>query len=470
MALRALGIVSVLGLLPVFAACEQDSTTGGGPVLGTPDVPSSSGSPPVEPPCSASTAGPTHHEGDIVGEEVWKADASPHILDGTVTVRNGAKLTIEPCAEVRLAKSAYIQIAMPGTPNTGSLVAEGTATRPIRFLGDGEARWSSVTVQAPGTARFAYVTFENGGGGDFQEGATVVALGDAEDGADPILFVDHVTITKSLGAGAWIQRGATFLPGSRDLTIRESGNDTTPYPLEIEEHSLDALPTGSYTGNERDEILVEPRGGRTAGSGLLADATIHDRGVPYHVGRSKGQNLNIGGRPDGKLVTLTIEPGVVMRFEAGAGLNVQRATNQLPSNAALRAIGTAERPIVLGSAAATPHAGDWRGIAFGGIPDASNRIEHVRIEDAGYDCGCILNTCSAITQHEGAIIFTAQPPSAFITNTKFVDIAGHGVSEGFDGTFVDFRPTNEFVGLTGCAQTRPRDTSMICPTPRPACD
>jgi hypothetical protein len=277
-------------------------------------------------------------------------------------------------------------------------------------------------------------------------------------------FVDHVTIAKSRGTGVWMQRGATFASGSRDLTIRESGSE----PIEIEEHALDALPSGSYTGNARDEILVDPRGGQYAGSGILEDTTVHDRGVPYRVGRSKGASLVVGGRPDKKLVTLTIEPGVVMRFVEGGSLRVQHATRQEPSTAALRAIGDAARPIVLTSAAPVPTPGAWQGLWFGGIPDPSNVIDHVRIEYAGGDCGCILDTCSAISAHEGAIILTGEPASAFVTNTTFVGIASHGITEGYVGAFVDFRDTNDFQGVSGCAQTRPRIAT--CPSPLPACD
>jgi hypothetical protein len=401
---------------------------------------------------------------------VWSADTSPHIVKNTVNVRGGATLTIEPCAEVRIAKGQYIHVAYPITPNTGTLVAEGTADQPIRFVGESGERWSSISVRAPGTARFAYVTFEGGGGGDFQESATLAAYGDGEDGADPILSVDHVTILRSLGTGVWLSRGAAFKQGSRDLTIRESGDATSPYAMEIEEHAFDTLPTGAYTGSAKDEILVTPAGGRTAGSGLLADGTLHDRGVPYRIGRTSQDSLRIGGRPDGQLVTLTIEPGVVMRFSPGSALKVQHFTNDKPSTAAIRALGTAARPILMTSAADQPKAGDWQGIWFGGVPAATNEIDHVRIEFAGGDCGCILNTCSQITAHEGAVIFTAQPPSPFITNTVFANVAGHGVTEGFDGAFVDFRPTNTFESVSGCVQTRPRDVTTHCPSPRPSCD
>lgn len=192
--------------------------------------------------------------------------------------------------------------------------------------------------------------------------------------------------------------------------------------------------------------------------------------MPYKVGRSKQSSLIIGGRPDSKLVTLTIEPGVKMRFTSGSALKVQHFTNEKPSTAAIRALGTAAKPIILTSAADAPQPGDWQGVWFGGIPDATNEIDHMRIEYAGGDCGCILLTCSMIAQHEGAVIFTAQPAGPFITNTAFVNVAGHAITEGYDGAFIDHRPTNSFEGVSGCVQTRPRNPDTTCPTPRPTCD
>lgn len=465
-------VLCVVGVVPWgLVGCDSSSgSVAEGPTPTPVEVPAGGDAGSPEPSCPTHTTGPTVHEGDVEQDEVWTAETGPHVVEANVNVRNGKKLTIEPCVEVRMAAGTYLQVAFPGTPNTGSLIAEGTEKRPIRIVGEGGARWASLAVHAPGTARLAHVFVEGGGGGDFQDHATLAVYGDGEDGSDPAVFVDHVTISKSLGTGAWFQRGATFIAGSRDLTIKESGGDEFPYPIQIEEHTLDSLPSGSYTGNKKDEILIQPGGGQVVGEGLIEDGTMHDRGIPYHFGRFKSQNLVIGGRADGKLVTLTIEAGVMIRFMEGSALKVQSFTTNKPATAALRALGTADKPIVLTSANASPKAGDWLGIWFGGVPSSADVIDHVRIEDAGYDCGCILNTCSAITEHEGAIIFTAQPPSAFVTNTVFSNIAGHGVTQGYDGAFVDFRPTNTFEAVSGCAQTRPRDPSTSCPSPKPACD
>src|SRR5690606_38490879 len=109
-----------------------------------------------------------------------------------------------------------------------------TAEQPIRIVGDEGARWASISVRAGGTVRLAHVTLADGGAEATQNGATIAAYGDGEDGSDALVFVDHVTIEKSHGAGVWMSRGASFVKGSRDLVVKESGNAADPYPLVIE--------------------------------------------------------------------------------------------------------------------------------------------------------------------------------------------------------------------------------------------
>lgn len=418
--------------------------------------------------CPVPTLGPTTHRTDVTRDTTWTAATSPHIVETDVDILDGATLRIEPCVEVRFAKDTHLRVAYPAIPNSGALIAEGTEQKPITFKGEGGVRWSSLFIYAPGTARLAYVTIENGGADRFEGNASINVV--AGDVGAPMLFVDHVTVRGSLGTGVRFEGAGTFIAGSQALTITGSGNGENPYPLAISEHAFDALPTGSYTGNRTDEIVIDPVGTRVAGSGVVRDATVHERGVPYHVGRSSLDNLLIGGGGAGTLATLTFEPGVVMKFEPGAALHVQRFSDLQPSTAAIRALGTAEKPVVFTSAATTPRSGDWRGLWFGGVPRANNVLDHVRIEYAGAWCGCQLLTCSDITSFNGAVIFNAQPPSAFITNTTFANIEGHGITQGFDGTLVNFRPGNTFENVSGCAQTRPRDTVASCPSPRPVCD
>jgi hypothetical protein len=417
--------------------------------------------------CPTPTGGPTMHAGDVKGVETWTAAASPHIIGTSVWVRDGAKLTIEPCASVLLAQDQNLSVAYPSTPNTGTLIAEGSPTHPIRFAGQNGARWADLIVHAPGTARLKYVTLEGGGGnvGNGTGGATILVSGDGVLPADPTILLDHVTIKGSATGGLWMRSGATFLPGSTDLVVTQSGSTDYPYPVQLEEHSIDGLPTGSYTGNKIDEMLLRTFGTGVAGGGLIVNATLHDRGVPYHV---EG-NFSIGGGTT--RATLTVEPGVTMKFEPQAQLRIQAFTGTDPANAAIVAVGTAAKPIVFTSAAPAPKAGDWNGLWFGGALEPTNRLDYVHIEYAGYDCLCSFNSCSDITTYSGAVILTNPPPNgAFITNSTFKAIAGHGVTEGFEGSLVNFRPTNTF-DVSKCVQTLPKVVSpQSCPNPLPACD
>lgn len=443
----------LLALVPLLAGCPPADEL-------LPDV----GLPPAACP---ERAGPTLHARDVTSDEVWTAAGSPHVIEGDVDVVNGATLRIEPCAEVQLGAASHLRIAFPSTPNRGALVAEGTATQPITFKAATGASWASLFVHAPGAARLSWVTFTGGGGGSFEDGATIRVVGGAP--GEPLLFVDHVTITQSRGTGVSFAGAAAFMPGSRDLTISGSGGEENAFPLTVSEHALGSVPSGSYTGNRSDEILIDPVGTGVAGEGIVFDQVLRDYGVPYRVGRWSGDSLLVGGR-EGSLATLTIEAGVVLKFEPRTALKVQSTTTALPSTAALRAMGTAERPVVFTSAAPMPSPGDWRGLWFGGRPQASNRLEFVRIEYAGSDCACSLVSCSTISESEGAVIFTAQPAGGFIFNSTFKAIAGHGVVQGFDGVLVDFKSSNHFVDVAGCQQTHPRNADTTCPSPRPACD
>lgn len=425
------------------------------------------------PACPDPGNGPTMHSGEIVGAETWAADDSPHVVTGTLNVRDGATLTIEPCAEVLLDAGVGINVAYPLTPNTGTLIAEGTERKPIRFAGNEGARWAHVYVNTPGTARFAYVTFENGGADAFEANATLVAAGDGTTPTARDLFVDHVTITGSLGAGVLLANVAGFAPGSTQLTVTGSGNTEHPYPLEIGEHSMDSIPDGSYTGNSQDEILVVPTGANSQ-LGLQESGTLRDRGVPYHVGTptdAVGSSLRIGAGNGEPLTVLTIEGGVVLKFEPAKNyaLQVEAFTGDFPASGEIHALGTEERPIVFTSAAATPAPGDWMGLWFGGQPQSGNQLDYVRIEYAGAECGCVLNGCSAETEDEAAIIIHNQPPSSFLTSSTISNSAGHGITRAWRGASIDFASTNTFVDNAGCNQTLNEAADGSCPDPLPSC-
>jgi hypothetical protein len=408
--------------------------------------------------CPAPTRGPTHHDEDIVGHEVWTADASPHIVDWTVDVRDGATLEIEPCAVVQLAQGHGMNVAYPGTPTTGTLIAEGTEDQPIRFEGIDGGRWGHLFVQAPGTASLAHVTFADGGGVD-RRGASLIVSGTNEWPTPTPVFVDHVTVTRSLGIGVIVDHVAGFADGSTDLVISASGDDAHPYPLLVGEHTIGSIPSGSYTGNAVDKILIDPE------HSIAQDATMRELGVPYIV--AEANDLVVASGDENAPATLTIEPGVRIEIAAERAVEIEHFTGDFMASGALVALGTAEKPIVFTSASPTPQPGDWTGLWFGGVVQPTTQLDHVRIEYTGAWCGCILLTCSDIDEFEGAVIMSQEPDHVFVTNSVIVNGSSHGFVLGYDGAALDFASVNEFEGMAGCPMTLPRDGA--CPSPLPSC-
>lgn len=415
----------------------------------------------------APAAGPlVIHEEAPAGDETWTASAGVHIVRYPLHLAAGTTLTIEPCAEVLFEQDAGILLDKEGS----RLVAEGTAEQPISFRGKDGARWTDIQVHHPAEAVLRHVRLENGGGDGFAYNATLVANGDQQTPAKRPLLVDHVTIRDSIGAGVLLQWAAAFAEGSTDLTITETGSDENPYPIRMGEQAIGSVPTGEYTGNRKDELLIVDEGANQVG-GLQQDATLRDRGVPYHFGDWTNAHFFIGaGGKDAPLTTLTIEAGVTIRFEPNSFLEIEHWTGEFPASGAVRALGTKDKPVVFTSGAATPQPGDWGGLWFGGIARDSNVFENVRIEYAGHDCGCVLLSCNDLDGFEGAVIFSQQPPSNFFSGSSIAHVAGHGVVRGWRGTAgLDFLTGITYEDVSGCKQTRPQIEGQSCPSPMPSC-
>lgn len=417
--------------------------------------------------CPTELTGPTVHEGEIKADEVWSAKAGPHIVKSTVHVIEGAKLTIEPCATVKLARDADLEVAHPYTPNRGELVAVGTESKPIRFERLEDGAWGRLFIYHPGRARLAYVTLEGGGGSTAEYGETIAYTGDGSLPSKHGLFVDHVTVTQSRGLGVHVYGGGAFETGSNALTIRASGDVGNPYPLMIGELAIDSVPTGTYTGNKVDEIVVRPETVSGAG-GLQESATMHERGVPYRIGLTPNlDNLFIGRGSGSATPTLTIEAGITLKMVKGVAIELD-GSNGAP--AVIKALGTKEKPVVFTSAESTKSPGDWRGFYFNGHVSADNVLSNVRIEYTGADCLCSLVTCSkGVSEYEAALIFGERPAKMFLENSVIAHASGHAIVQGWDGTPLDWKASNTFDDVAGCIATLPRNADTSCPESAPAC-
>src|SRR5262249_31449707 len=291
------------------------------------------GPPPAQPdgPACPAATGPTHHSASINADETWTAAGSPHLVDFSISIH--AKVTIEACAEVRIASNATITVG-PG----GAIVGEGTADQRIAIGAiDVEQPWATIRAIG-GSIRLAHATVSDGGlppgnAVPFTCGAFIAPMG-----TDPRAHVAALSVVHVGGVGSrsdGIQMSVSqFDAASTDLTIVGAAE----YPVRLDPSALGSLPSGSYVGNAHDEILVP-------GGSVVADMTIHARGVPYHIGDSVASHeLRVGTTPGSPVATLTIEPNVTLRFESDGVLAVEHFTGTNPASGALVARGTAAAP------------------------------------------------------------------------------------------------------------------------------
>jgi len=130
--------------------------------------------------------------------------------------------------------------------------------------------------------------------------------------------------------------------------------------------------------------------------------------------------------------TLTIEPGVVLRFNPDTAIDIGRN-----SAGKLSAMGTATAPIVLTSANETPGAGDWTGVKLWGNTMNGTKLNYAVLDYCGAkDDACLVGkdvksnhvaidhvTFSHVGTGANAILETDTDSNFFITNCTFNDIS-----------------------------------------------
>ena len=411
--------------------------------------------------CAPSTGTGTTHPSSIATAETWTAADSPHIVGSDTSI--SAKITLEACAVVKIAAGATVTFGAGG-----SLVANGTATEPVTIDAvDATKPWSSIRFIG-GTGHLSYTTIDHGGDplNTLPYYAASLDVRADELNPAPVLFVDHVTVKDSASQGLYVHNGALFDPASSALTVRDSAGA----PMHVWTIALDSIPDGDYTENATGAITISAEG---CGNESLwkGDGTIHERGVPYVVGYPTSDGVMcVGASAQGAVSTLTIEPGVTLRFMKNAVLHITAAQGTDPAGGALIANGTVAKPIVFTSAATTPAPGDWLGIWFGDIPDPRSTIDHAIVQYAGgmssSGSGSCQYTDGVGTPNDAAIRILGAPSAGFVTNTTIADSAAHGIDRGYrSDTKVDFLATNTFTNIAKCKQTYPSDANGACPAP-----
>ena len=402
-------------------------------------------------PCAAPTGAGTTH-GSINAAETWTEAGSPHIVPFDIGI--AAPLTIQECAVVRIVKSGTVTVM----PN-GSLVANGSPGRPVTFEAKvaGQA-WASIR-NLGGTLSLNHAVL-SGGGDPLSTNPAYVGVLHMQSSSVGNFHVDDVDIGGSLSQGVYINGPVGFDASSQNLRVHGSAG----YPVHVYARVIGSVPSGTYTGNGHDAIAIAGSGGPVVG-----DQTMHNRGVPWHVGSGADSGrMDVNSQVNGQVTVLTIEPGVTVQFPPGGILNVEPLNGSGTARGALIAIGgpaPADR-IVFTSDQPVPKAGDWLGIGFGSTIDPRNVMQNVRVEFAGGSSLSGSNSCPypGVVINDAAIRIFGPPSSQFITATEIRSSAKFGIDRGWRADLQpDFLPGNTFTAVASCKVTTPRTFNGVCP-------
>jgi hypothetical protein len=402
-------------------------------------------------PCAAPTGAGTTH-GSINAAQTWTEAGSPHIVPFDINV--SAPVAIQECAVVRMVKGVTVTV-MPG----GSLVANGSSGRPVTFEAKvaGQA-WASIR-NLGGNLSLNHAAL-TGGGDPLSTNPAYAGVLHMQSSSVGSFHVDDVDIGGSLSQGVYINGSIGFDATSQNLRVHGSAG----YPVHVYARVIGSVPSGTYTGNGHDAIAIAGSGGPVVG-----DQTMHNRGVPWHVGSGADSGrMDINSQANGQVTVLTIEPGVTVQFPPGGTLNVEPLNGTGAARGALIAIGGAASAdkIVFTSDQAVPKAGDWLGIGYGSTVDPRNVMQNVRVEFAGGASFSGSNSCPypGIAINDAAIRIFGPPPGRFITDTEIRSSAHFGIDRGWRADLQpDFLPSNTFTAVGSCKETMPRTFNGVCP-------
>ncbi len=312
---------------------------------------------------------------DITEDTVISLDSGCRVVEGHIEV--SANLTLEEGVTLYFEENAGLNI------RGGTLTARGTADNPVLLTSTDPTPgiWSGIQfIDTRSTQNvLEHVVIDYAGGQAFDGAAEAgLVLNSTGITGDPVrVAVDNVTVRNSDALGMYVEKKTEFESFSNN-TFTENGSA----PIRIAPTLLGVLDSeSSFVGNANDFVLVQSPSNGEVVSGDHSWAALD---VPYRVG------------VDLEILTdahIDIEPGAIIEFEEGLGINIEGGT--------LSAVGTAEEPVTFRGAEQIDTF--WQGIQYIGTRSADNRLEQVVISHAsngsfsGAGAGSLVLNSSGIT-------------------------------------------------------------------------
>ena len=351
----------------------------------------------------------TYVSGEILTDTTWSLAGSPYIVTGDITIRystpswgtNIATLTIDPGVEIRFDPGTGLYVGLNYRHNTydyyGALSAIGTADAPIVFTSNSSnpspGDWKGIvfrdqTDDAQTSLEYSVVEY----GGSTSSDKRNIYCQDANP------TIKNSTIRNSSGSGLYLSSSSPTIEGN---IISDNGQDG----IYSDDHSAAVISNNTVNNNGGAAVNIHPMGvknirnnhglgnGKNAiairGGDITASSTwvkLNAEALPYVI---TGDITIRYSTPSWgtNIATLTIDPGVEIRFDPGTGLYIglNYRYDTYDYYGALSVQGTAELPVVFTSNNVSPAPGDWKGINLRDqTRDDETLIEHCIIEYSGH--------------------------------------------------------------------------------------
>jgi hypothetical protein len=142
--------------------------------------------------------GTAHAGGELSADETWTCAEGPHHVNGVVSVADGATLTIEAGAEVRLLPSTSVNVAP-----AARVVVDAPAGSEVLFTSDNELAGGFGTGATGGLNLFASADVEPSvlRGLIVERGQHGVSIAGLSERADELPVVENCTFRDNVGYG-----------------------------------------------------------------------------------------------------------------------------------------------------------------------------------------------------------------------------------------------------------------------------
>ena len=224
------------------------------------------------------------HNVSITQDQTWSRADSPHLVRGTVSVSNGATLTIEAGATVLFDSLAMLTLG--GRGGTGRWLALGSAAAPIT-MGNlredaGPGAWTGIRFRSNTASELHHVNV-SGCGGDVKPAANGLRYDSIPPAClslgNPLLpeeratiLIDHVTVEEARGGAVTLWNGSGFADGSSVLSVR----NVKGYIARMRTREAARFPLGgTFTGIDTNEVRLA--------ADTLSDSLTLASGVPWAV-------------------------------------------------------------------------------------------------------------------------------------------------------------------------------------------